>query len=131
MCNISISFRQKQLIAGGFLLLSCISVQASAQEISYPFEVPDEVRAKLDIDTSRSTPVNHMLLGLNCKWPENLYGKVGYNHPDAQKLIGELKPSSLRFPHGVWANFYDWESDGRRITVTKHLTIHRFKIIRT
>ena len=57
-----------------------------------------------------------MLLGLNCNWPEGLYGKVGYNHPDAQKLITALKPSSLRFPHGVWSNFYDWESDGRRMT---------------
>lgn len=57
-----------------------------------------------------------MLLGLNCNWPEGLYGKIGYNHPDGQKLIRTLKPSSLRFPHGVWANFYDWESDGRRIT---------------
>ncbi|MCM2374176.1 hypothetical protein [Aporhodopirellula aestuarii] len=57
-----------------------------------------------------------MLLGLNCNWPENLYGKIGYNHPDAQKLISTMNPSSLRFPHGVWANFYDWESDGRRIT---------------
>lgn len=70
----------------------------------------------LTVDTEKKEEVNHMLLGLNCNWPESLYGKIGYSHPDAQKLITQFKPSSLRFPHGVWANFYDWESDGRRMT---------------
>jgi alpha-L-arabinofuranosidase len=90
--------------------------QTSNAEVAYPFDLPDEITATLNVDTSRTTPVNHLLLGLNCNWPEGLYGKVGYNHPDAQKLIRKLKPTCLRFPHGVWANFYDRESDGRRIT---------------
>ncbi len=98
-----------------FAIATCIVSRAIAQ-VGYPFELPDQIAATLDIDMSKSTPVNHMLLGLNCNWPENLYGNVGYNHPDAQRLMTKLKPSSLRFPHGVWANFYDWESDGRRIT---------------
>ena len=101
-------------------LAICIALTGNAQtanaQVAYPFDLPDEITATLNVDTTRSTPVNHMLLGLNCNWPEGLYGKVGYNHPDAQKLIHQLKPTSLRFPHGVWANFYDWESDGRRIT---------------
>ncbi len=70
---------------------------ATAQ-ILYPFDLPDEISATLKVDTTKKSPVNHMLLGLNCNWPEGLYGKVGYNHPDAQKLITKLKPSSLRFP---------------------------------
>nr|UZM28271.1 hypothetical protein [uncultured bacterium] len=93
----------------------CVAPPADAQVI-YPFDVSDRITATLNVDTTRKMPVDHMLLGLNCNWPEGLYGKVGYNHPDAQKLINRLKPSSLRFPHGVWANFYDWESDGRRMT---------------
>jgi alpha-L-arabinofuranosidase len=84
--------------------------------VEYPFDLPEKVTATLNVDTAQKKPVNHMLLGLNCNWPENLYGKVGYNHPRAQSLIKQMKPTSLRFPHGVWANFYDWESDGRRIT---------------
>ncbi len=84
--------------------------------MEYPFDLPEEITATLNIDTTQKTPVNHMLLGLNCNWPENLYGKVGFNHPKAQQLIKKLKPTSLRFPHGVWSNFYDWESDGRRMT---------------
>jgi hypothetical protein len=97
------------------VLAISIPPPASAQ-VPYPFDLPDEITATLKVDTRKKTPVIHMLLGLNCSWPENLYGKFGYNHPDAQKLIRKLKPGSVRFPHGVWANFYDWESDGRRIT---------------
>lgn len=85
-------------------------------ETPYLIELPEVVEARLEVETNKKVPVNPMLLGLNCSWPERQYGKVGYNHPDAQKLIRSFKPSSLRFPHGVWANFYDWESDGRRMT---------------
>lgn len=87
-----------------------------AAEVTYPFDLPPKLHASLDIDTSKKHPFNNLLLGLNCSWPEGQYGMEGYNHPDAQKLIRTFKPTSLRFPHGVWANFYDWESDGRRIT---------------
>nr|UZM28252.1 hypothetical protein [uncultured bacterium] len=103
------------------LILTVVSIlgwfpsQAWSQ-VQYPFELPTEIKATLEVDTTQTTPVNDLMLGLNCNWPENLYGKVGYNHPDAQRLIKTLKPSSLRFPHGVWSNFYDWESDGRRQT---------------
>lgn len=85
-------------------------------ELSYPFELPDGMVATLDVDTQNTTPFNNKLLGLNCNWPEAQYGKTGYNHPHAQKLIKTFKPAALRWPHGVWANFYDWETDGRRIT---------------
>nr|UZM28256.1 hypothetical protein [uncultured bacterium] len=95
--------------------LLCSAGHGFAQ-VPYPFEVPAELSATLKVNSSKKTPVNHMLLGLNCNWPEGLYGKTGYNNPQAQKLIRAFKPSSLRFPHGVWSNFYDWESDGRRIT---------------
>lgn len=71
--------------------------------------------ASLNIDLTHETNFNNLLLGLNCSWPEKLYGFTGYNNPDAQKLITAFHPSSLRFPHGVWANFYDWKVDGRRI----------------
>ncbi|MBB3209492.1 hypothetical protein FHS27_005332 [Rhodopirellula rubra] len=99
----------------GLTVVNCSANQVWAQ-VTYPFDLPSDINATLTVDTTQSRPVNKMLLGLNCNWPENLYGKVGYNHPDAQKLIVAMNPSSLRFPHGVWSNFYDWESDGRRIT---------------
>lgn len=72
--------------------------------------------ARLEIDLSKTRVIDPMLLGLNCSWPEGLYGKIGYENPHAEELIRQFKPVALRFPHGVWANFYDWESDGRRMT---------------
>lgn len=94
-----------------FALSSCLHGEPSS-----PSGLPAEITATLLVNTEKSEPVNPMLLGLNCSWPENQYGKIGYNNPDAQQLIQALRPTVLRFPHGVWANFYDWESDGRRIT---------------
>lgn len=93
-----------------------LGLHLASAEATYPFELPEKLEATIEIDSTKKSPVNPLVLGLNCNWPENLYGKIGYNHPDAQKLIRTLKPISLRFPHGVWANFYDWESDGRRMT---------------
>ncbi|MDF7823454.1 glycosyl hydrolase [Pontiellaceae bacterium B12227] len=101
----------------GFLLVvGCLADGGEPEKLKYPFDVPETVTASVSVDTGRQTSINNMLLGLNANWPENLYGKIGYNHSDAQKLIRQFRPSSLRFPHGVWANFYDWESDGRRKT---------------
>nr|UZM28274.1 hypothetical protein [uncultured bacterium] len=108
--------RYRKFGAGGFLIASLVTCHGEPETVNYPFEVPSSVTALVSVSTAKRTPVNKLLLGLNANWPENLYGKAGYNHPNAQKLIRAFKPSSLRFPHGVWANFYDWESDGRRKT---------------
>ena len=89
------------------IMVACsLRGQVDAQ-IEYPFELPENIVASVEIDTTKESPVNHMRLGLNCNWPVNRYGKTGYDNPIAQRLIRELKPCSLRFPHGVWANFYD------------------------
>ena len=101
-------------LMGMAALLMSVGTSALA-EIAYPHELPGELHATLDVKTQKRTPFNNLLLGLNCNWPEGQYGLVGYNHPDAQKLIRAFKPSSLRWPHGVWANLYDWEVDGRRM----------------
>ncbi len=102
-----------------FRILPCLTAtlftSIGTAEINPP-DVPAGATVTLDISGKSSRPVDPMILGLNCSWPEGLYGKTGFNNPDAQKLIRQFQPVALRFPHGVWANFYDWESDGRRIT---------------
>lgn len=87
---------------------------AAAGAIEYPYVLPAELSATLNVDTDKKVPFNNMLIGLNCAWPANLYSG-GYNDLDAQALIADWKPHALRWPDGVWANFYDWEVDGRRI----------------
>lgn len=100
----------------GVFLFGVCTMACAGDEVVYPFELPLEISATAQVNTKKSTPINNQLLGLNANWPESLYGKVGFNHPDALKLVRSFRPSSLRFPHGVWSNFYDWECDGRRIT---------------
>ena len=82
--------------------------------ITYPYALPNQLNATLKVETGSKTGFNNLLLGLNTNFPENQYGSDGYNDPDGQDLITTWNPPSLRFPHGVWANFYDWEVDGRR-----------------
>lgn len=91
------------------------SVCGKATAVDYPYANVGPQSATLNINTSSSTPFNNKLLGLNTNFPENLYGLDGYNDSDGQALITGWAPPALRFPHGVWANFYDWEVDGRRI----------------
>ncbi len=81
----------------------------------YPYTNVGPQSASLNITTSNPTPFNNRLLGLNTNFPENQYGIDGYNDADGQSLITNWNPPALRFPHGVWSNFYDWEVDGRRI----------------
>lgn len=100
------------------LMMACAMVTCccGAPALTYPFETSAGGSATLEIQTKQKTRFQPMLLGLNCSWPETLFGMAGYNHPDARRIIRDLHPPVLRWPHGVWANFYDWESDGRRIT---------------
>jgi len=108
-------FLASTLLAG--LLASSVALSESlTAQVVYPFDLPSRIEATINVDTKQTTPVKEMLFGLNCNWPEGDYGKVGYNHSKAQELILGFNPSSLRFPHGVWSNFYDYESDGRRMT---------------
>lgn len=100
---------------GMIAALLVFSTAGGRSEVAYPFELPAGIFGTLDVNTTQKRPFNNLLLALNCSWPEGQYGITGYNNPDAQKLIRDLKPTSLRWPHGVWANVYDWEVDGRRM----------------
>ncbi len=95
------------------IFLVCPAWRAVAVE--YPYTNIGPQTASLRINTSNPTPFNNKLLGLNTNFPENQYGSDGYNDADGQALITAWTPPSLRFPHGVWSNVYDWEVDGRRI----------------
>lgn len=96
------------------LSLLCL-VGRIATGATYPYANVGPQSAAFSINTSNPTPFNNKLLGLNTNFPENQYGLDGYNDSDGQALITAWSPPALRFPHGVWSNFYDWEVDGRRI----------------
>jgi len=70
----------------------------------YPFkDLPDTVIAVLNVDTGKVEAANNKLLGTNI---------FGFTKDREKELVRAFDPITIRFPHGVWANFYDWETDG-------------------
>lgn len=69
--------------------------------------------ATLDINTRTKTePVKNTLLGMNIS---------SFQTKRQRDLFRKFDPISMRFPSGVWGNFYDWETD----TYTNHGDSHR------
>ncbi len=57
----------------------------------------------LVIDTAASESVNNALLGYNI---------LHFKSQREQDFVERMNPVAMRFPDGVWGNFYDWETDG-------------------
>jgi len=84
------------------LLFSISAIQAQ----TYPFTLPTTVTASYDVTTSVTETANNKLLGANI---------AGFTSNDEKALIRKFNPVTVRFPSGVWINWYDWEVDGNRI----------------
>lgn len=67
---------------------------------------------ELVITTAASEPVNNALLGYNI---------LHFKSQGEQEFVNRMNPVAMRFPDGVWGNFYDWETDG----FTNHGDEHR------
>lgn len=72
-----------------------------AQE--YPFVLPNNISASLNVDTKNTEVFNNKIIGYNIE---------GFNTREEKDFIKLVNPVTIRFPHGVWANFYEWETDG-------------------
>ncbi|MCF2948866.1 hypothetical protein L0668_12165 [Paraglaciecola aquimarina] len=102
----------KQLKALGLSLVLSTSVAmvVKAADQDYPFELPDSVATQININTSKKEPFNNKLLGTNI---------FGFTSDKDQELINIFDPLTVRFPHGLWANWYDWELDKSRVFGTE------------
>ena len=69
---------------------------------TYPFPLPEIVTASLNVDTTVKVPANNLLLGAN-------FG--GFTSSNEKQLVRYLNPITVRFPSGVWSNWYDWYID--------------------
>ena len=76
---------------------------------------PDEgqsLNVTVDVSTRAATePVKNRLMGTNI---------LHYRTERQRELIRRFDPVAMRFPSGVWGNFYDWETD----TFTNHGDTH-------
>lgn len=75
----------------------------SESTTNYPFELPDTITANFEIQTQEIEQANNKLLGYNI---------FHFTSTTDKDFIRKFDPITIRFPHGVWANFYNWETDG-------------------
>ncbi len=68
--------------------------------------------ARLDVKTDSSQSVNNALLGYNI---------LHFKSSRDLDFVKRMDPVAMRFPDGVWGNFYDWETD----SFTNHGDSHR------
>ena len=84
----------------------CVFAVLQSQAQNYPFNLPAEVTATLDVSTSNKEKANNKLLGANI---------AGFTSGNERNLIKAFDPITIRFPSGVFGNWYDWTVDGNRI----------------
>jgi hypothetical protein len=90
----------------------------NALATDYPFTLPESVNASIAINTNNQERFNNRLLATNI---------FGFTSATEQELIEIFNPNTIRFPHGLWANWYDWRTDhtrqygGDRVTFTNSL----------
>jgi len=93
------SSRLLLLIVGIFVF---ISSKIIAQD-EYPFKnLPETIVATLDIETTKTETYNNHLLGYNIS---------GYTTSEQKTIIKKFDPITMRFPTGIFSNWYDWRID--------------------
>lgn len=102
------------------LLFGTVS-QVKAQ--IYPFVVDNNITATFEVQTSNQEVFKNPLLGTNIS---------GFNSSTEKDFIRKFDPATIRFPHGLFANWYDWRQDKTRVFGTETFNyIHRDSEIRS
>lgn len=90
-------------IKHSFLIITLLLSYTVVSSQDYPFTLPNSVTATLTVDSIHTEAFKNQLLGYNVE---------GFNTSTEKDFIRKFNPVSIRFPHGLWANFYKWETDG-------------------
>lgn len=85
-----------------FLLIFAFMFNVKLAAQDYPFNLPSTITASLNVETSNTEIFNNKLLGYNIE---------GFNTRTEKDFLELVNPVTIRFPHGVWANFYEWQDD--------------------
>lgn len=81
-------------------------VSSNLLAVEYPYSLPSNMTATINVTTTSQETYNNKLLGTNI---------FGFTSNTEQSLFNKFDPLTVRFPHGLWANWYDWETDGTRV----------------
>lgn len=94
---------KNRLCRAVFLLSFALIFNLKSFSQDYPFTLPNTITASLNVDTDSTEPFNNKLIGYNIQ---------GFDTQLQKDFINLVDPVTIRFPHGVWANFYKWQTDG-------------------
>ena len=98
------------------ILAAILIVIANFSKAQYPFELPVSFTAEIDIDTKSKEKFNNLLLGTNI---------FNFIKPEDKELVRFYNPITIRFPHGLFSNWYDWELDKARVFGTETFTYRK------
>ena len=87
-------------------LVLTVGMNASINAQSYPFPLPETVSGAINIKTDSKVKHNNLQLGLNLE---------GFKLTEDRDNFKKLNPILNRFPHGLFANWYDWTTDKTRV----------------
>lgn len=85
------------------VIIAVLLVNLSAKAQQYPFSLSNTITASLNVETANTELFNNKIIGYNIE---------GFNTTAEKNFIKLVDPVTIRFPHGVWANFYEWQTDG-------------------
>ncbi|WP_158837335.1 T9SS type A sorting domain-containing protein [Polaribacter sp. L3A8] len=85
-----------------FLIVATVTVNAQ----DYPFNLPDNLEATVNINSASTETYNNLLLGTNIHH---------FKTATEKNFIKLFDPITVRFPHGLWSNWYDWRRDVSRL----------------
>lgn len=85
------------------IIMCLVLASGSLAAQDYPFSFPDGVSAEFSVQTNQSEIFKNQLLGYNIEY---------FKTEQEKDFIRKFNPVSIRFPHGLWANFYEWQTDG-------------------
>ncbi|WP_163397410.1 carbohydrate-binding domain-containing protein [Flavobacterium fluviatile] len=85
------------------VIITLLFIANPAMAQTYPFTLPNTITASLNVDTTTKEEFRNTLLGYNIE---------GFSTSLQKDFIRLVDPITIRFPHGVWSNFYQWQTDG-------------------
>lgn len=85
------------------IVIGLLFMSSLATSQTYPFTLPATITASINVETNNQEVFKNTLLGYNIE---------GFNTTLQKDFIRLVDPVTIRFPHGVWANFYKWQTDG-------------------
>ncbi|TXG39511.1 hypothetical protein [Seonamhaeicola maritimus] len=90
-------------------LFLVLLISFSGYSQNYPFSLPANMEATINITSSSKEVYNNLLLGTNTH---------NFTTTTEKDLVNKLKPITIRFPHGLWSN---WRCDVMRLFGTESI----------